>query len=301
MLELRDLAALVERYGDALEARPAPFTLRGRTFTHHPRPELMGVVNLSGDSWYRESVSLTTEAAIRRGRRLLADGAAVVDLGAESTLLHAARVDGAGQTGALLPVVRALELAGGLVSVETYDLRVAETCLDAGAAILNLTAARETEDFYRLVAERDAGVVICYVQGRHPRDVADFAIAEDHAAVLLEYFRRETDVAAGLGVKRMWIDPGLGFYYKNLLDSAQRVRYQMRTFLNTFRLRVLGWPVCQALPHAFEFFEDEVRSAEPFFAVLAALGRTDLVRTHEVSRVRGVLRTLAAYGIPSEP
>jgi len=69
----------------------------------------------------------------------------------------------------------------------------------------------------------------------------------------------------------------------------------MRMFLNSFRLRHLGWPVCHALPHAFEFFREEVRSAEPFFAVLAALGGTDLFRTHEVSRIKAVLDTLAAY------
>jgi hypothetical protein len=60
-------------------------------------------------------------------------------------------------------------------------------------------------------------------------------------------------------------------------------------------LRTLGFPVCHALPHAFEYFRDEVRSAEAFFAVLAMLGKTDLFRTHEVSRIRAVLETLRAF------
>jgi len=66
----------------------------------------------------------------------------------------------------------------------------------------------------------------------------------------------------------------------------------MRVFLNSFRLRSLGWPICHALPHAFECFEEEVRAAEPFFAVLALLGQTSLLRTHEVAKVRGVLRAM---------
>ena len=66
----------------------------------------------------------------------------------------------------------------------------------------------------------------------------------------------------------------------------------MKVFLNTFRLRQLGWPVCHALPHAFEYFGEEVRTAESFFAVLAALGKTSLFRTHEVPKVRAVLETL---------
>ena len=78
-------------------------------------------------------------------------------------------------------------------------------------------------------------------------------------------------------------------------DSAVRVRHQMTVFLNTFRLRTLGFPVCHALPHAFEYFRDEVRCAEPFFAALAALGNTDLFRTHEVPRIRAVLETMQDF------
>lgn len=294
MLDLAKLARLFENH-DADLRPPGPFELRGVRFEHHPETTLMGVVNRSADSWYRESVSLSTEAAIRRGKRLFADGATIVDLGAESTILDAERVDAAGQKSALLPIIEELANDGGLVSAETYDLSVAEACLDAGAAILNLTSAQETESFYKLAAERDAGVIICFIQGRHVRDVDDFALTDDHSRVLYEYFEREADLAAAAGVSRIWLDPGLGFYYRNLQDSAERVRYQMKTLLTSFPLRKLGWPICQALPHAFEFFEDEVRSAEPFFAVLAGLGYTDLIRTHEVSRVRGVLRTMAAF------
>jgi len=97
------------------------------------------------------------------------------------------------------------------------------------------------------------------------------------------------------GVERIFLDPGLGFYYRNLQDSAVRVRHQMNIFLNTFRLRALGFPICHALPHAFEYFGEEVRCAEPFFAVLAALGKTDLFRTHEVPRIKAVLETMKVF------
>jgi hypothetical protein len=60
-------------------------------------------------------------------------------------------------------------------------------------------------------------------------------------------------------------------------------------------LRSLGFPICHALPHAFEYFREEVRSAEPFFAVLAALGKTDLFRTHEVQKTKAVLDTLRIF------
>ena len=131
------------------------------------------------------------------------------------------------------------------------------------------------------------------MQGPNVREVGDFIRSADHAATLRQYFQKEIERAVAAGVQAIWIDPGLGFYYRNLQDSAERIRYQSETFLHTFRLRSLGWPVCHALPHAFEFFQDEVRTAESLFAVLAILGKTDLLRTHEIAKVRAVVRTLA--------
>ena len=110
-----------------------------------------------------------------------------------------------------------------------------------------------------------------------------------------DYFSRHIERATRHGVSKIFLDPGLGFYYRNLQDSGVRVRHQMRIFLETFRLRTLGFPICHALPHAFEYFGAEVRCAEPFFAVLAALGKTDLFRTHEVPRIKAVLETIAVF------
>jgi dihydropteroate synthase len=295
MLSLEHLAELAATHRGALSARVREFELRGRSFAFNRRPAILGVINLSADSWYRESVCLTAERAVQRGRVLIAQGADLVDVGAESTLAHAARADEAVQNSRLLPVVRELAAAGVLVSVETYQPAVARACLEAGAAVLNLTGTAGAEEMFRLVAAHDAAVILCYVQGEHVRAVGDFDFGADPVGRMEEYFARQIETATRCGVEKILVDPGLGFYYRNLQDSAVRVRHQMRVFLNTFRLRRLGFPVCHALPHAFEYFGEEVRCAEPFFAVLAALGRTDLFRTHEVPRIRAVLDTLAVY------
>jgi dihydropteroate synthase len=293
MIDLETLSALYARHKDAASAQVAEFSLGSNEFHFNSQKYLMGVINLSADSWYRESVCLSAEAAIRRGHVLHESGAAIIDIGAESTLAHAARADEAQQKSVLLPVITELARAGICVSVETYNAAVTTASLKAGAKILNLTGTVDTENLYREVADFDAGVIICFVQGDNVREVGDLTLGDDPTEVLYDYFARAIDQATRCGVKRIWIDPGLGFYYRNLQDSSVRIRHQMQIFLNTFRLRSLGWPVCHALPHAFECFEDEVRCAEPFFAVLALLGKTDLLRTHEVNKVRGVLRTLS--------
>ena len=295
MLGLEQLAELLEKHRAASKALVTEFSIGGRHFPFNSRPAIMGVINLSADSWYRESVCLTAESAVRRGKVMSDQGAAIIDVGAESTLAHAARIDEAAQNTKLLPVIRALRESGILVSVETYQPAVTRACLEAGANILNLTGADRTDELFRLVAAHDAAVIICYVQGPNVREVGDFDFNADPVALMQDYFARQIEIARRNGVEKILIDPGLGFYYRNLQDSSVRVRHQMTVFLNTFRLRALGFPVCHALPHAFEFFGEEVRCAEPFFAVLAALGKTDLFRTHEVPRIRAVIDTLRAY------
>jgi dihydropteroate synthase len=292
MLTLEYLAELLERQREAARARVKEFAIGGRHFAFNSWPAIMGVINLSGDSWYRESVCLTAESAIRRGRVLQAQGADIVDVGAESTLAHAGRVDAAEQQSKLLPVLAALHGAGIAVSVESYEPAVARACLDAGADILNLTGSERSEEFFRMVAEHDAAAILCYVQGKNVREVGDFDLSGDPVTLMHDYFARQIELALRHGVEKLLLDPGLGFYYRNLQDSAVRVRHQMTVFLNTFRLRALGFPLCHALPHAFEYFGEEVRCAEAFFAVLAALGKTDLFRTHEVPRIRAVLQTM---------
>jgi dihydropteroate synthase len=295
MLKLEDLAALLDQHRAAAAATVREFKIGDRFFPFNTQPAIMGVVNLSADSWYRESVSLSAEAAIQRSRILTAQGAHLIDLGAESSLAHAQRVDDSGQKSKLLPIIRALRADKILVSVETYHPAVTRACLEAGANVLNLTGTGRSDEMYRMVAAHDAAVIICFVEGPNVREVGDFPLGGDTAGMLQDYFAREIDLASRNGVQKIFVDPGLGFYYRNLQDSAVRVRHQMQTFLNTFRLRTLGFPTCQALPHAFEYFGEEVRSAEPFFAVLATLGKTDLFRTHEVPRIKAVLDTLGAY------
>jgi dihydropteroate synthase len=299
VLSLPELARLVRQYPEALDAVVREFSLGGRRLKFNSRPAIMGVINLSPDSWYRESVCLNLEMALRRLHTLKAQGADLVDVGAESTLPQAARVNAREQSSLLLPLLAEARRSRIPVSVETYSAAVVKRSLEAGAAVINLTGGAVNRRVFHLVAEHGAAVILCHVQGRHVRAVDALTFARDPISVMYEYFARRIEVAEQCGVRKILLDPGLGFYYRNLMDSARRIRFQLRTFLHTFRLKPLGWPVCHALPHAFELFADEVRCAEPFFAVLAALGGTHLFRTHEVPRVRAVLAGLSQVGEPN--
>src|SRR3954454_238850 len=110
MISLSALAALHSEYADDLARPVEPVTVAGSddVVIGWPDPVLMGTVNLSRDSTYRESVAVSTEAAIRKARTQVAQGARVVDLGAESSTARAARVEGREQSARLVPVIEAL-------------------------------------------------------------------------------------------------------------------------------------------------------------------------------------------------
>ncbi len=295
MLTLEQLAGILAQDPAAAAARVREFSLGGKQLNFNSRPAVMGVVNLSADSWYRESVCLSADAAIQRGRVLAAQGADLVDVGAESTLAQAARAGGAAQKSKLIPVIQALRAEKIPVSVETYSPVVARASLEAGANVLNLTGTRGADRIYRLVAAHDAAVIICFVAGNNVREVGDLDLQADPIPRLRDFFARQIDLARRHGVEKIFLDPGLGFYYRNLAGQRRaRAPPDERVFEHVPPAG-LGFPVCHALPHAFECFREEVRCAEPFFAVLAALGKTDLFRTHEVPRVKAVLEAMKIY------
>ena len=299
MISLAALAQLHQRYADALELPVSPAEIRGPHGTVAVGDDartLMGCVNLSADSWYRESIAVDTESAIRLGRTLRAQGAQIVDIGAEASWVGARRVDAQEQAEQLTDVVSELsrEVA---VSVETYYPEVAARCLAAGATVLNLTGRQHEDQLLRLVAEHDAAVVMCFGERDDVRDERSTTPTEDALPDLVDHFGPRLEHAQRLGADRVVVDPGLGFYYANLPDLMDRARHQSRVLLQTFRLRELGVPVCHAMPVTFDIFGEEYRRAEGFYATLAALGGTHLLRVHEVGHVRAVLKALATLRV----
>lgn len=289
MISLESMSNLYLQHSQALNAPVAPLVIDSKQIE---RTALMATVNLSKDSTYRESIAVSTEAAIRKSRVYFAQGADLIDIGAESSTAKASRVTAQDQITQLVPVIEQLTADSIPVSAETYEPEVVKACLSAGAKVLNFTGAAHEEEILDLASEFDATVILCYVGGANVREITNLELDQDPIPGLQDYFAKRIDTALKHGVKNIVIDPGMGFYYGNLVDPLTRVQHQTNVILNSFRLRELGYPICQALPHAFNLFEDEFRTAESFFAVIAALGGVNLLRTHEIARVHAVLRAI---------
>lgn len=294
MITLKSLADLVAAEPDAFDHPVREIRLGGRVVDTDQTPLLMAVVNLSRDSSYRESVAVSADDALRKARLAVAQGADLVDLGAESTDAGAAFVGDTEQAAQLIPLVRALASTGVCVSVETYSPALARAALQAGAQVLNYTGSEFDDEVFELAASHRAAVVLCATSSANVRETQD---AAHDPSRLVAHFEPRIAHALDRGVTDLILDPGIGFFFADLTDPTVRARHQTRVLLETFRLRRLGFPICHALPHAFDQWQEEFRTAEAFFATLARLGGTGMLRTHEPAAVRRVVDALQLFSL----
>lgn len=286
------LLPLWQEHRDAITAPIKSFSFPKFDLTFDDRAYQMGVINLSRDSSYRESIALSLDQAVRRGKRMALDGCKVIDIGAESTGVGTARADAGEQNDLLLPVIEALAAEGILVSVDTYLPDVVEASLQAGAGVVNLTGRVEDDAFYRMIAKYEAGVILCYTPGEHGRSEVDPPSRDELIDVQMDYLRQAADRAVRAGVERIWLDPGMGVgYYHALPDGPRRIRHQVENTMQAFRFRSLGWPTCVTMASPVAMFGEEVRSAETCFSTLAMLAKVNLLRTHEPARIQPILDT----------
>ncbi|MGZ5405732.1 MAG: dihydropteroate synthase [Nocardioides sp.] len=295
MITLAELAALHEQYADLMAEPITPVAVTDDVVIGDDAITLMGVVNLSRDSTYRESIAGSTEAAVRKGRVQTAQGAGIIDLGAEASGDDAHRVGPDEQLERLLPVVEQLS-EHTVVSVETYRAPVVRAVLDAGARMINLTGREDEDEMLAAVAEHDATVLMCFGTSANVREHDELPQDTDLVPFLVDHFAERIEHARALGVDKIVVDPGMGFTFPNL-TGLERAQLQTRTVTQNFRLRSLGVPTGSVLPHNLDIFEDEFRKAEGFFTVFASLGRVHLLRIHEVPHIRAVLRALDTLGV----
>jgi dihydropteroate synthase len=188
----------------------------------------MGVVNVTPDSFSDGGLFLKAEAAIEQGTRLAAEGAAILDIGGESTRPGAERVAEDEERRRVLPVVEGLAGGKARISIDTTKLAVARAALDAGASIVNdVSAFRFEPELAGLVAESGADCVLMHMLGE-PRTMQEDPRYEDVVADVKAFLeeRLEFAVSQGVAEERVWLDPGIGFgkTVKHNLELLRRLR-----------------------------------------------------------------------------
>lgn len=252
-------------------------------------PKLMGVVNVTPDSFSDGGLYLDAQVAIAHGEELGRDGAEILDVGGESTRPGAEPVSAEEERGRVEPVVRALAAVGHTVSVDTSKLSVAKAALDAGAQIVNdVTALRGDPDIGPLCAERGAGLVLMHMQG-DPRTMQEAPayddVVDDVKAFLAE--RLEVAVGAGIDGERVWLDPGIGF--------GKTLEHNLELLRRLGELRELGRPLVVGTSRKSFIGKldgsavDDRLGGTVASSVLAAAEGAAVLRVHDVAEVREAL------------
>ena len=257
-------------------------------------PRLMGVVNVTPDSFSDGGLYLDADAAIVHGEELVRDGADILDVGGESTRPGAEEVSAEEERARTEPVVAALAGGGHTVSIDTSKLTVARAALDAGASIVNdVTALRGDSEIAALCAQRKVGLVLMHMQGGPRTMQANPAyddVVDDVKAFLAE--RLAVAVAAGVDEDRIWLDPGIGF--------GKTLDHNLELLRRLGELRELGRPLVVGTSR--KSFIGKIDGSEVgarlggtiASSVLAAAEGVDVLRVHDVREAAQALKVADA-------
>lgn len=247
-------------------------------------PIIMGILNLTPDSFSDGGSYPTPEDAIARGLQMVEEGALIIDVGGESTRPGAVPVSEEEECARVLDVVKALASKGICVSIDTRHAPVARAALAAGASIINDVSGFRDPAMVDLAASCDAGLVVMHMGGDDPRTMQNESVYEDVVAEVRDYLKAQADnlIAHGVARERICLDPGPGFG-----KTAKQTIELMRNFHEFNRL---GFPTMVAVSRksyigeAYQIEDPKERdSASAAEALMACELGASVIRTHNVA------------------
>jgi dihydropteroate synthase len=252
------------------------------------RTRIMGILNVTPDSFSDGGRYAGAEEAVAAGRRMAEEGAAIVDVGGESTRPGAEEVSEEEELRRVLPVVRALAAEGrARVSIDTTKPGVADACLEAGATLVNDVTGLRDPEMARAAARHGAGVVVMHMRGT-PRTMRSLTGYGDVVRDVMEELRPRVERAREAGVAEVYVDPGIGF--------AKTAEQSFELLARLAELKELGRPLLVgpsrksflAAVGGMDRAEDRLEGTIAA-AVIAALGGAAVVRVHDVAACRKAL------------
>ncbi len=270
------------------------------------RTVVMGVINVTPDSFSDGGRFLESDAAVAHGLDLHARGADIVDVGGESTRPGAERVPAPEELARVLPVVSGLAAAGVPVSIDTMRASTAQAAVEAGACIVNdVSGGLADPDMYSTVAALDVPYIAMHWRG-HSNTMNDLATYEDVVLEVIRELRDRADaaMAAGIPLRRIVLDPGLGFaktadHNWALLQRLPNLLAQGYPILiGASRKRFLGSLLADesGTPRPLDQRDD---ASDAVTAIAAAMG-VWAVRVHDVAGSRDAVRVADAWRRGSE-
>jgi len=257
------------------------------------RPRVMGILNVTPDSFSDGGRFFDRERALDHARRMLADGADLIDVGGESTRPGAAPVDEAGELARVIPVIDELAREGALVSVDTMKPAVMRAAVAAGAAMINDVNALRLPGALEAAASTDAAVCLMHMQGE-PRTMQEAPQYDDVVVQVRDFLveRAQACEAVGIARNRIVLDPGFGF--------GKTLAHNLALLRALPELVATGYPVLTGLSRKSSLGTITGRSgserlAASLAAAIAAVAHgAAIVRVHDVRETVDALKVWTA-------
>jgi dihydropteroate synthase len=277
--------------------RSTCWQLRTRRLELGRRPLLMGIVNVTPDSFSDGGQFVETRAAVDHALRLAAEGADILDIGGQSTRPYSQRLDAKTELGRVMPVLNELlQRVAVPLSIDTSSSEVATEAIRAGAEIVNdVTALKGDSQMLDVVRQARIGVCLMHMQGT-PETMQDKPAYDDVVHEVSSYLqaRRDHLIAEGIDRQRIALDPGIGF--------GKTHQHNLTLLANCFRLHALSCPVL--VGHSRKGFIAKVagdtsveRTAGTIGVALSLASQgVQILRVHEVAPVRQALQLYEATG-----
>jgi len=272
-----------------------PFEARGKHFIIGPRPWLMGVLNITPDSFYDGGRFFDKEKAIERALELASQGIDILDIGGESSRPGSDPITAEEELRRVLPVIKAIRpRLKCLLSIDTYKAAVARAALEEGVEIINdITALRGDPEMIQVVTESQAGLILMHMKGT-PKTMQLNPFYQDVISEITSFFQERMAVAQAGGIKadQIILDPGIGFG-KRLEDNLRLIN-ELDSFLFLGRPLLVGLSRKSFIGQILNLPPEERLEGTIASAIISLMRGASILRVHDAQAVGRAVRVAEA-------
>ncbi len=250
------------------------------------KPIVMGIINLTSDSFYKDSRTKNIEAVLVQAKKMLYQGAAIIDIGAQSTRPGSTRISAKEEMEKVLPAVEIIlkNFPDAVISVDTYHAEVAKTAVDNGVAIVNdISAGNMDKNMIETVARLNVPYVCMHMKGT-PETMQQHAGYENIIKEILDFFIAKNDECKMAGIKDIIIDPGFGF--------AKTIEQNFKLLKELSFFKMLDKPILAGISRKSTIYKTLGTTAEDalngttVLNTLALQGGANILRVHDVKEAK---------------
>ncbi len=261
-------------------------TYGSKTFVYNHRPYIMGVLNVTPDSFSDGGLFTSPETAVEHALSMIEEGADVIDIGGESTRPGSSRVPAETELNRVIPVIENIlrHKPDTIISIDTYKSQVADEALQRGAHIVNdISALRYDENMPAVIRSNNASVVLMHMQG-DPQTMQDAPYYAEVVAEVLSFLTNRVAYAKENGIGQIIIDPGIGFG-KRLEDNLELLR-SLKKFTELRHPVLIGVSRKSFIGKILNVETDQRLEGSIAAAVIGVLNGASIVRTHDVQATK---------------